>query len=71
MHRVGRHARGVDASRELHFRGATVSPYVSVVNAYNAQNVFIYLYDYSTDNPTRRAISQFPVLPSMGVRVAF
>ncbi len=65
------HRLDLDASRELHFRGATVSPYVSVVNAYNAQNVFIYLYDYSTDNPTRRAISQFPVLPSMGVRVAF
>jgi hypothetical protein len=65
------HRLDLDASRELHVRGATVSPYVSVVNAYNAQNVFIYLYDYSTDNPTRRAISQFPVLPSMGVRVAF
>jgi len=61
----------LDVSRELHVRGATVSPYVSVVNAYNAKNVFIYLYDYSTDHPNRRAISQFPVLPSLGARIAF
>jgi carboxypeptidase family protein/TonB-dependent receptor-like protein len=61
----------LDASREFRFRGASVAPYVSVVNAYNAKNVFIYLYEYSTDLPTRRAISQFPVLPSLGVRVAF
>jgi hypothetical protein len=42
-----------------------------VVNAYNAKNVFVYLYDYSTDTPNRRAISQFPVLPSFGARIAF
>ena len=65
------HRIDLDASRAFQFRGATVSPYVSVANAYNAQNVFVYLYDYSTDNPTRRAISQFPVLPSVGVRVVF
>ena len=66
MHRVD-----LDVSREMQIRGATVSPYLSVVNAYNAKNVFVYLYNYSTDRPTRRAISQFPVLPSLGVRVAF
>jgi hypothetical protein len=33
--------------------------------------VFVYRYDYSTDLPTRRAISQFPVLPSVGMRIAF
>ena len=65
------HRLDLDASREFHVRGATVSPYVSVVNVYYARNVFVYLYDYSTDLPTRRAISQFPVVPSGGVRVAF
>ena len=65
------HRLDLDASRDFHYRGATVAPYVSVVNAYNAKNVFVYLYQYSTDLPTRRAISQFPVLPSVGVRVAF
>jgi hypothetical protein len=65
------HRMDVDVSREFRFRGATIAPYLSVVNAYNAQNVFVYLYNYSTDVPNRRAISQFPVLPSLGVRVDF
>jgi hypothetical protein len=65
------HRIDFDAAREFIVRGATVAPYVSVVNAYNAKNVFVYLYDYSTARPSRRAISQFPVLPSLGVRVAY
>jgi len=65
------HRLDLDASRAFQYRGATVAPYVSVVNAYNAKNVFVYLYEYSTDRPTRRAISQFPVLPSLGVCVDF
>jgi hypothetical protein len=65
------HRLDLDASRDMRFRGATVSPYLSVVNAYNSKNVFVYLFDYSSDRPTRRAISQFPILPSAGVRVVF
>lgn len=65
------HRLDLDASRDFHARGATISPYVSVVNAYNARNVFVYLYNYSNDTPTRRAISQFPILPSAGVRIVF
>jgi hypothetical protein len=65
------HRLDLTASRDYSVRGARVSPYVSVANVYNAPNVFVYLYRYSTDVPTRRAISQFPILPSAGVRVAF
>lgn len=65
------HRLDLDISREFHRGTTTISPYVSVANAYNAKNVFVYLYNYSTDAPTRRAISQFPTLPSLGVRVAF
>ncbi|HKN66068.1 MAG TPA: TonB-dependent receptor, partial [Gemmatimonadaceae bacterium] len=61
----------LDVSREMTYRGATIAPYLSVVNAYNARNVFVYLYDYSTDHPTRRGYTQFPILPSVGVRIAF
>jgi hypothetical protein len=61
----------LNASREFKIRGATFAPYVSVLNAFNAKNVFAYLYRYSTDPPTRRAISQFPILPSVGLRVEF
>ena len=65
------HRLDLDVSRDFVVRGAQVSPYISVVNAYGAKNVFVYLYEYSTDQPSRRAISQFPILPSLGVRVAF
>lgn len=61
----------LDASRDFQLRGVVLTPYASVANAYNAHNVFVYLYDYSKDGPTRRAISQFPIIPSVGVRVAF
>ena len=65
------HRLDLDASREFHILGGIVAPYVSVVNAYNAKNIFIYRYDYSTDTPTRKAISQFPIVPSVGVRIDF
>jgi hypothetical protein len=65
------HRLDLDVSRDFLVRGATVTPYLGLANAYNAHNVFVYLYSYSTDLPTRRAISQFPILPSAGVRVAF
>jgi hypothetical protein len=61
----------LDVSRDINYRGALIAPYLSVVNAYNAQNIFVYIYDYSTDRPTRRGYTQFPILPSVGVRVAF
>ena len=61
----------LNASRDYLTHGARVTPYLGVANAYNAPNVFVYLYKFSTDTPTRRAISQFPILPSAGVRVAF
>jgi hypothetical protein len=61
----------LSVSRAGTWRGMELVPYLSLVNAYNAKNVFIYLYQYSTDRPTRRAISQFPVLPSLGVRLVF
>ena len=65
------HRLDLDASREFTVGHATLAPYLSLANVYNAKNVFVYLYEYSTDRPTRRAISQFPILPSVGVRVAF
>ena len=57
--------------RNFEVRGATVAPYVSVVNATNAHNVLFYLYDYSTAPATRRTVSQFPILPSAGVSIVF
>jgi hypothetical protein len=61
----------LSVTRNYLWRGATIAPYLSVVNAYNAKNVFIYVFDYTNNPPTRTAISQFPLLPSAGVTVSW
>jgi hypothetical protein len=61
----------LDVARTYHVREMTVAPYLSVVNAYDAKNVFLYVFDYSKAPPTREAISQFPILPSVGVTIRF
>ena len=61
----------LDVTRQFHPRGMTIAPYLSIVNAYNAKNVFLYVFDYSKSPPTRQAISQFPLLPSAGVTIHF
>ncbi|MFI5229763.1 MAG: carboxypeptidase regulatory-like domain-containing protein, partial [Gemmatimonadales bacterium] len=61
----------VDVTRNYTVGGTTIAPYLSVVNAYDAKNVFLYVFDYSKSPPTRQAISQFPILPSIGVTVRF
>ena len=58
-------------SRASEWRGLHLMPYLSVVNAYNAQNVFIYTFDYTKNPPTRQSESQFPFLPSIGMTVTF
>ena len=59
------------ATRDFRWRGATIAPYVSFVNSFNAKNVFFYFFNYATRPPTRTAVSQFPFLPSAGVTIAF
>ena len=61
----------VDVTRSYRVGGTTIAPYLSIVNAYDAKNVFLYVFDYSKAPPTRQAISQFPFLPSIGVTVRF
>jgi hypothetical protein len=61
----------VGVSRAGIWRGIQVTPYLGIVNAYNASNVFIYTFDYTKNPPTRESQSQFPFLPSVGVTVAF
>jgi hypothetical protein len=43
------------------------TPFFSVINAYNAKNVFMYTFDYGARPPTRTAYSQIPFLPTIGV----
>lgn len=47
----------------------TITPYLQLVNAYNRRNVWIYRFDYEDNPPTSEAISQFPILPTIGVTV--
>ena len=61
----------VGMSRVGTWHGLGLTPYVSIVNAYNAKNVFIYSFDYTSNPPTRQAASQFPFLPSVGLTVTF
>jgi hypothetical protein len=61
----------LDVTRTFRVRGTTIAPYLSVVNAYNAKNVFLYVFDYTKSPPTRASISQFPFLPSAGVSIRF
>jgi hypothetical protein len=61
----------LDVTRTYHVRGTTIAPFLSVVNAYNAKNVFLYVFDYGKAPPTRESISQFPILPSAGVTIRF
>lgn len=49
----------------------TWAPYLSFINAYNARNVFTYVFDYTANPPTRTAFSQFPLLPTFGVTVSW
>jgi hypothetical protein len=58
-------------TRTYHVRGTTIAPFFSLVNAYNAKNVFLYVFNYEKAPPTREAISQFPLLPSAGVTIRF
>jgi len=61
----------LSVSRAGSWRGMQIVPYFSLVNAYNARNVFIYTFDYTHNPPTREASSQFPLLPSLGLTVGF
>jgi hypothetical protein len=61
----------LSVTRTYSVRGTTIAPYVSVVNAYYAKNVFMYVFDYTASPPTKEAISQFPLLPSAGVSIRF
>jgi hypothetical protein len=61
----------LNVSRDYQRGRTTIRPFLSIVNAYNARNVLLYILDYGEVPPIRRSISQFPILPSVGVSVVF
>jgi len=48
-------------------KGITFTPFLSIMNLYNAHNVFMYDFNYEASPPTRTAYSQIPFFPSIGV----
>jgi hypothetical protein len=58
-------------TRSGRVRGASVSPFLSIMNAYNATNVFAYIFDYTARPPERIGLQQFPVFPTIGVSIAW
>ena len=52
-------------------RGLTVTPYLSVMNVYNAHNVFGYAYDYTVAPPKRVAFPQLPIFPTIGLTMSW
>ena len=55
----------LDVTRTYAVRGTTIAPYLSVVNAYNAKNVFLYVFDY-TDEPADASGDLAVPSPSVG-----
>ena len=58
-------------TRNGHIFGTKVAPFLSVMNVYNAKNVFAYVFDYSAAPPKRVGLPQFPVFPTIGVSVVW
>ena len=50
-------------------KGVTFTPFLSIVNLYNAHNVFMYDFNYESTPPTRTAYSQLPFFPSIGMTI--
>jgi hypothetical protein len=59
----------LSAERRFDIGGATLRPYLNVVNVFNRKNVFLYTLDTSYNPPRVKGGSQFPLLPSFGMRV--
>ena len=63
----------LDLSIERTFRkgDARITPSLQLLNVYNRQNVFAYFFDYRSLPATRESVSQLPILPTIGLTVAF
>jgi hypothetical protein len=48
-----------------------LTPYLEVLNVYNRKNVLFYFYEYDREPAVRSGVSMFPLLPTVGVEIAF
>lgn len=65
------HRVDLSVTRNGDGEGVSISPFISIMNVYNAKNVFAYLFDYSAEPAERVGLRQFPVFPTIGVSVAW
>lgn len=65
------HRLDLGVTRHGHIRGASVSPYLSIVNTTNAKNVFTYVFDYTVRPPKRISVHQLSIVPTFGVAIAW
>lgn len=65
------HRLDVTVRKEFLRSWGSWSPYLQVLNAYNRKNVLWYFFNYDRTPPTQSGLSMFPVLPAVGVEVAF
>jgi len=64
----------LDLSAERSFRAGTRSTLTAslhLINVYNRRNVFTYQWDFFGLPPTKSAVPQFPLLPSITLRLDF
>jgi hypothetical protein len=59
----------LSAERRFDDRGATLKPYLNIVNVFNRKNVFLYTLEANSDPPLIKGASQFPFMPSIGMRM--
>jgi hypothetical protein len=59
----------LSAERRFEIGGAAIKPYLNIINVFNRKNVFLYTLNGDTAPPTIDGHSQFPLLPSIGVRM--
>ena len=60
----------VSARRNGHLFGASVAPYLSIVNVLNAKNPAGYIYDF-TGQPQRMSFPNLPFAPTLGVSIEY
>jgi hypothetical protein len=59
----------LSVERRFELGGATVKPYLNVVNVFNRKNVFLYTIETAANPPLIKGASQIPFLPSFGLRM--
>ena len=59
----------LSAERRFDVGGMTLRPYLNVVNVFNRKNVFLYTLEANNDPPLIKGASQFPLIPSIGLRM--